>query len=105
MSLTLLYSEAKQKPKSNETDMIPLPGPCIIKIITAVIYGFHNKQECFPLNIRLVWKGLQGTNILACYGNSKKFYDRGPWGQDQMLKKFFFLNLQMITVSWSVYLW
>jgi hypothetical protein len=47
------------------------PGPCIIKLITAVIYGFRNKLECFSLNTRLGWKGLQGTNTLAYYGNRK----------------------------------
>jgi hypothetical protein len=25
------------------------PGACIIKLITAVIYGFRNKLECFSL--------------------------------------------------------
>jgi hypothetical protein len=41
------------------------PGACIIKLITAVIYGFRNKLECLSLNPRLGWKGLPGTNILA----------------------------------------
>ncbi len=42
-------------------------------------------ERCFtqiglPANIRLGWKGLQGTNTLAYYGNyiSKKFYNVGP---------------------------
>jgi hypothetical protein len=34
------------------------PGACIIKLVTAVIYGFRNKLECFvpgkPLQISLV---------------------------------------------------
>jgi len=47
------------------------PGPCIIKLITAVIYGFRNKLECFSLNTKLGWKGLQGTNTLAYYVNRK----------------------------------
>jgi hypothetical protein len=37
-------------------------GACIIKLITAVIYGFLNKLECVSLNTRLCWKGLPGTN-------------------------------------------
>jgi hypothetical protein len=44
---------------------------CIIKLITAVIYGFHNKLECLSLNARLGWKGLPGTNTLAYYRNCK----------------------------------
>ncbi len=32
------------------------------RLIKAVIYGFRNKLECLSLNIRLGWKGLQGTN-------------------------------------------
>jgi hypothetical protein len=32
---------------------------------------FHNKLECLSLNIRLGWKGLPGTNIMAYYGNRK----------------------------------
>ncbi len=44
---------------------------CIIKLIMAVIYGFHNKLECLSLNTRLNWKGLQGTNTLAYYRNCK----------------------------------
>jgi hypothetical protein len=47
------------------------PGACIIKLITAVIYGFRNKLECFSLNTKLGWKGLQGTNTLAYYVNRK----------------------------------
>ncbi len=35
---------------------------CIIKLITAVIYGFHNMLVCLSLNTRLNWKGLTGTN-------------------------------------------
>jgi hypothetical protein len=46
-------------------------GPLIIKIITAIIYCFLNKLEYFSLNARLGWKGLQGTNTLAYYGNRK----------------------------------
>ncbi len=46
-------------------------GACIIKLITAVIYGFRNKLECLSLNTRLVWKGLPGAKNLAYYGNHK----------------------------------
>jgi hypothetical protein len=38
------------------------PGACIIKLITAVIYGLRNKLECLSLNIRLGWEGLAGAN-------------------------------------------
>ncbi len=48
-----------------------LPEAWILKYITAVIYGFSNKLECFSLNIRLDWKGLPGTYALAYYGNRK----------------------------------
>jgi hypothetical protein len=47
------------------------PGAGIIKFITAVIYGFRYKLECFFLNNRLGWKGLPGTNTLAYCGNRK----------------------------------
>ncbi len=42
---------------------------CITKLITAVIYCFHNKLEWSTLNTRLGWKGLPGTNTLDYYGN------------------------------------
>jgi hypothetical protein len=53
--------------------MIQAPGPCIIKPITTVIYGFRNKLQCFSLNTKLgwKWKGLQGANTLAYCGNCK----------------------------------
>jgi len=44
---------------------------CIIKLITAVIYGFRNKLKCLSQNTRLGWKGLPGTNTLAYYRNRK----------------------------------
>ncbi len=44
---------------------------CIIKRITAIIYGYHNKLECLSLNARLGWRGLPGTNTLAYYRNRK----------------------------------
>ncbi len=57
-------------------------GASVIKIITAVIYVFHNKLEYLSLNTKLGWKGLPGTNTLAYYRNCKlrpnKFYDTGP---------------------------
>jgi hypothetical protein len=44
-------------------------GALIIKLMTALIYGFRNKLECLSLN--LGWKGLPGTNTLAYYRNWK----------------------------------
>ncbi len=41
------------------------PGACIVKPITAEIYGFHNKLEHLSLNTRQGWKALPGTNTLA----------------------------------------
>jgi hypothetical protein len=29
--------------------MLSATGACIIKLITAVIYGLHNKRECLSL--------------------------------------------------------
>jgi hypothetical protein len=52
-------------------EVADIPGACIIKLITAVIYGFRNKLECLSLNIRLGWKGLPGANTKAYYGNRK----------------------------------
>jgi hypothetical protein len=49
----------------------PGPGACIIKLTTAVIYGFRNKLECLSMNTRLGWKELPGTKTLAYYGNRK----------------------------------
>jgi len=39
------------------------PGACIIKLITVVIYGFHNKLECLSLNTRLAGKAGQGQTV------------------------------------------
>jgi hypothetical protein len=50
---------------------IAMARACIIKLITAVIYGFRNKLEYLSLNTRLGWKGLPGANTLAYYGNRK----------------------------------
>jgi hypothetical protein len=44
---------------------------CIMKHITAVIYGFRNKLEYLSINTRPGWKGLQGTKTLAYYRNCK----------------------------------
>jgi len=51
--------------------MIQALGGSIIKLITAVIYGFCNKIECLSINTKLCWKGLPGSNTLAYYGNRK----------------------------------
>jgi hypothetical protein len=47
------------------------PGACIIKRITAEIYGLCNEPECLSINTRLGWKGLPGTNTQAYYRNRK----------------------------------
>ncbi len=54
------------------------PGACIIKLITTVIYGFRNTQECLSLKNRSGWKGLQGQTVYCItetvnYGRNK-FY-------------------------------
>jgi hypothetical protein len=59
------------------------PVACIIKLITAVIYGFHNKLQCLAQNSILGWKGLPGTNTPAItetvnYGR-ERFYEIDPW--------------------------
>ncbi len=53
------------------TKIYSLLGAYIIKLITTVIYSFHNKLDCLSLNTRLGWKGLLGTNTLAHYGDCK----------------------------------
>ena len=47
----------------------PKSGASIIKLITAVIYGFRNNLECLSPNTRLGWKRSPGTNTLAYYKN------------------------------------
>jgi hypothetical protein len=44
----------------------------------ALLYG---RLLASPANIKLGWKGLQGTNALAYSVNyrQKKFYNIGPW--------------------------
>jgi hypothetical protein len=56
---------------ANVYSYIETSGACIIKLIMAIIYGFHNKLECLSLNTRLGRIGLPGTNILAYYRNPK----------------------------------
>jgi hypothetical protein len=51
--------------------MIQALGAGILKVTTAVIYGFRNKLEYLSLNTGLGWKGLPGTDTLAYYGNCK----------------------------------
>jgi hypothetical protein len=51
--------------------IVKASGAYIIKLIAAVIYGFHNKIVCLTLNTRQGWKGLPGTNSLDYYGNRK----------------------------------
>ncbi len=51
--------------------MIQAPGAGIIKVTTAVIYGFRIKLEYLSLNTILGWKGLPGTDTLAYYRNRK----------------------------------
>jgi len=46
-------------------------GANVIKLFTAVIYGFRNKLERLSLNNKPGWKGLPGTNTLAYYRNRK----------------------------------
>ncbi len=63
------FVEKMTKREGNALKAFKTSGACIIKLITAVIYGFGNKLECLSLNTRLGWKGLLGTNTLAYYKN------------------------------------
>ncbi len=56
---------------TKHSSLLPKPGVCIIKYITAVIYIFRNTLECLSLKNRLGWKGLPGTNTLAYFGFHK----------------------------------
>jgi hypothetical protein len=47
------------------------PGAIVIKLITAVIYGFRNKLNCLSLNTKLGRKRLPGTSALAHHRNRK----------------------------------
>ncbi len=73
--MTVTVSKFNIASKNNECtlklDIQDISGACIIKLITAVIYGFHNKLDFLSLNTRLGWKGFSGTNTLAYYGNHK----------------------------------
>jgi len=66
-----LHGQPTQRPLSGTGEygavLQALPFSCIIKLIKAVIYGFHNKLECLSLNTRLGWKGLPGTNTQTYY--------------------------------------
>jgi hypothetical protein len=57
---------------SPNTFIVQTTGACIIKLIRAVIYGFHNKLECLSLNTRLGWKGLPGTNTHKFYNTDNR---------------------------------
>jgi len=61
------------------------PGACIIKLITAVIYGFRSKLECLSLNTNKAGKAcqVQTLQLIAVTVNydRNKFYDTGPRGQ------------------------
>jgi hypothetical protein len=65
------------------------PGACIIKLNTAVVYGFRNKLECFvpgkPFQPSLVFrdKHLFITKTVN-YGRNKS-YDTGPRPYSQNL--------------------
>ncbi len=54
------------------------PGACIIKLITAVIYGFRNKLECLSLaSLPSLVYCLRTNPLVVNYGRNK-FYDTGP---------------------------
>jgi hypothetical protein len=57
--------------KARSVPLSGAPGACIIKLVTAVIYGFCNNLERVSPNTRLGWKGFPETNTLAYYGNRK----------------------------------
>ncbi len=70
------------------------PGACIIRLITAVIYGLRNKLECFPLLAFPAQSSVQSqtrqlSTGLVNYGRNN-IYDTGPWTQSY--KTFFVLN-------------
>jgi hypothetical protein len=39
--------------------IVQAPGPCIIKLIKAGIFGFRNKLECFPYTLDKAGKALK----------------------------------------------
>jgi hypothetical protein len=47
------------------------PGACIIKLITAIIYGFRNKLECLSLASISSLDQCLGTNTIAFYGKRR----------------------------------
>ncbi len=64
--ITYYTGKCKAKVKASNT-----PWACVIKLSTAVIYGFRNKLDGLSPNTRLGLKGLPGINTLAYYGNLK----------------------------------
>ena len=82
-----ITKEVYLKGRLSTVDLLVLTSPraCILKLITAAIYGFRNKLECLSLNTRLSWKGLPGKNTRVYYGTGtinyrrNKFYDTGTW--------------------------
>ncbi len=61
---------------------MPISAGLIIKLITVVIYGFHNRLEC--LSLSTILKACQGQTLQLItesvnYG-CNKFYDTGPTG-------------------------
>jgi hypothetical protein len=55
---------------TNIYSYIETSGACIIKLIAAVVYSFHNKL-CLSIKTKLGWKGLPGTNTPTYYRNCK----------------------------------
>jgi len=54
------YAECRGTSQIARSFIVRAPGACIIKFITAVIYGFRNKLECLPLSslsslFKLLW--------------------------------------------------
>ncbi len=60
----MFVGKARSLPKGGK------PGAYVIKLITAVIYGFRFKLECLSLNTRL---GLPATSTLA-YNRNRKLW-------------------------------
>ena len=79
------------------------PGACIIKLITAVIYGFRNKLECLslgkPFQPSLVFrdKHLLITETVNYVRN--KFYDTGPRWHYRVAKIANIFTKKYLTIS------
>jgi hypothetical protein len=77
-------------------------GACIIKLITAVIYGYSNKLECSTLNTRLrlgrLDRDKHSSFIMETvnYGRNK-FYDTGP--RAQCYKTNYIVKLQLFFIA------